>query len=194
VSRTYSMSTRDAARAHTRTVILDAATEHFADAWYDQITLSDVARAAGVSQQTVLNHFGSKLGLYLAAVRERRVPQIRAIRDRAIEGDVGSVVRAVTEDYELTGDSTVRAVALAEREPELAEVIEGGRVSHRAWVETLLRPQLASRRGGRRDRLLNLLVAVLDVSTWHQLRRVQGLSRDDVVDHLTDLVEAVVRG
>lgn len=47
-------------------------------------------------------------------------------------------------DYERTGDGTVRLLALAERTPELAQVAEGGRVSHRAWVESVFAPQLGA--------------------------------------------------
>jgi AcrR family transcriptional regulator len=192
MARTYSMASRDEARRRTREQILDAAVGHFGDAWYDDITLASVARAAGVSQQTVANHFGTKLGLYLAAVNERTVPRVMAARDRAVAGDVRSVVEAVVEDYETSGPGTVRALALAEREPDLAEMLAAGAAFHASWVAEKLAPRLAGLRGARRAERERLLAVALEARTWHQLRHGHGLSRDDTVAHLLALVEALL--
>ncbi|MBO9520519.1 MAG: helix-turn-helix transcriptional regulator [Nocardioidaceae bacterium] len=191
MARSYSMATREEARRRTRESILDAAVANFGDAWYDDITLASVARAAGVSQQTLTNHFGSKLQLYLAAVAERSVPEMRRIRDRVVAGDVRSVVGCVVDDYELSGAGTVRALALADREPDLREMLAAGAAYHRDWVERALAPQLAKRRGRPRERLATLLVVALEVRTWEQLRRGQGLSREETVEHLAAMVTAL---
>src|SRR5689334_2985699 len=114
------MTSRERARAATREAILDAAVELFTPAWFDEVTLGDVAARAGVSQQTVVNHFGSKIGLYLAGVGERVAPAIAETRGGVPPGDVGAAVAAVVRDYESTGDGTVRMVALADRVEELA--------------------------------------------------------------------------
>src|SRR6201991_3178513 len=129
------MTARDRARAATREAILDAAVELFTPAWFDEVTLADVAARAGVSQQTVVNHFGSKIQLYLTGLSERFVPEVMAARGRAVPGDVGSIVETVIDDHERTGDGTFRTEALAERIDDLREVVAGGRRAHRAWVE-----------------------------------------------------------
>ncbi|WP_307827958.1 TetR/AcrR family transcriptional regulator [Nocardioides sp. SYSU D00038] len=190
--RGYDMGARAAAQERTREAILDAAVQLFDGAWYDQVTLADVARRAGVSQQTVVNHFGSKIGLYLAGVAERFAPLVRADRARAVPGDVASVVETVVRDYERTGDSTWRTVALVEREPALRELFEGGRRAHREFVEEVFAPQLAGRRGARRERLVQLLATTLEVGTWHSLRRDAGLDQETTASHLRALVEAVL--
>lgn len=57
---------RDAER--TRAAILQAAQEIFLRGDYHQASLSDIARRAGVTQSLIHHHFGSKKGLYVAAV------------------------------------------------------------------------------------------------------------------------------
>jgi len=191
-TRRYEMTTRDRARAATREAIMDAAVELFTPAWFDEVTLADVAQCAGVSQQTVVNHFGSKIGLYLAGISERVAPAIVAARSGVRPGDVHAAVEAVVGGYEVTGDGTFRTVALADRVEELQEVVARGRVAHRAWLDEVFAPQLRRRRGAARERVLLLLVAATDVTTWKTLRRDEGLSKAATVEHLRALVEAAL--
>lgn len=192
MARQYEMAGRVAAMQHTREAILDAAVELFEPAWFDEVTLADIARRAGVSQQTVVNHFGTKLELYLTGLRERFAPGIKAVRAAAVPGDVGSIVEAVLRDYEVTGDGTMRTITLAGRVEELAAVVERGRRAHREWVASVFAPQLARQRGRPRERRLRLLAAVLDVTMWRQLRRDEKLDVEDTRAHLTALVEGVL--
>lgn len=194
MARRYEMSGRSAAMQRTREAILDAAVDLFTARWFDEVTVADVARQAQVSQQTVVNHFGSKIDLYLTGLAERYVPSVLAVRDHAVPGDVGSIVATVVEDYEQTGDGTIRLLAVAARNPELVQVVEGGRASHEQFVRRVFASSIARRRGRNRDRLVRLLVTVLDVRTWHQLRREQGLGREETVEHLVTLVGAVLAG
>ncbi|GAA3816530.1 TetR/AcrR family transcriptional regulator [Nocardioides panacisoli] len=190
--RRYEMSSRSAAVQRTREAILDAATELFTPAWFDQVTLADIARRAGVSQQTVANHFGSKIGLYRAGLAERFVPMLTGLRGEPEPGDVDGVVAAVMRDYERTGDGTWRTVALADREPDLADIAENGRRWHRTWVERAFEPQLSRCTGADRNRVATLLVTVLDVVTWKKLRRDEGLSEEAVGAHLRVLVAGIL--
>jgi AcrR family transcriptional regulator len=192
MARRYEMTGRAAAMERTRETILDSAIERFTPVWFDEVTLADVARAAGVSQQTVVNHFGSKIGLYLAAVSERFAPVVAELRSHAVPGDVRSIVDTVLADYETSGDATFRLVSLAERVPELGQVVEGGRQAHRAWVEHVFAPQLTGMRGTRRERTVVLLATALDVLVWKALRRDQGLDLAATGEHLQVLVEGVL--
>jgi AcrR family transcriptional regulator len=74
----------------TRAALLDAAWELFSSRGFDRVTVAEVARAAGVTEKTAFNHFGSKEDLFfsrleafgeglLAAVRER--PGLAAVRE-----------------------------------------------------------------------------------------------------------------
>jgi TetR/AcrR family transcriptional regulator len=58
--------TRDAER--TRAAILRAARDVFILGDYNQASLSDIARRAGVTQSLIHHHYGSKKGLYISAL------------------------------------------------------------------------------------------------------------------------------
>lgn len=190
--RRYEMANRAEAKQRTREAILDVATHRFTSAWFDEVTLADIARQAGVSQQTVVNHFGSKAELYRIGIQERYVPQVTATRSAAVPGDVSSVVEAVLADYEVWGDSVVRNQVLADRIPELAEIIDGGREFHRSFVEHVLGARLRTLDGIDRERRLHLLQVALDVRAWHQLRREHGLDVEQTQRHLEVLVESLL--
>ena len=66
----------------TRDNILDAVDRLLGRYGYGKMSIADVAREAGVSQQTVVNHFGSKEDLYLVGVRERWAPAVNEVRSR----------------------------------------------------------------------------------------------------------------
>jgi AcrR family transcriptional regulator len=185
------MAGREAARLRTRELILDAVTS-MADQWYDEVTLADVARTAGVSQQTVVNHFGSKLNLYLTAIGERFGPEAIRLRSSAVPGDARAIVDAVMADYEVTGDRTWRFIALAQRLEELQPVLRSGRRAHRDFLEEVFAPMLARRGSARRETELVSLSLLLDVTTWWQLRRAEGLSRKETSREVLRLVEAAL--
>ena len=191
-SRTYDMSARRAAMRTTREAILDTAVELFGPRYYDEVTLAEVARAAGVSTQTVVNHFGGKSQLYLAGVSERVAPEIARLREGAVPGDLGSVVDAVLNDYETTGQSTMRTLGIAPRLPELAEMLEAGRTWHHEWTAEHLRPCVAHLRGQARARRLRAAATVLDVTTWHDLRTRQGLPAEETRAVLMTMLEPML--
>ena len=180
-TKRYSMELRAAAAEATHERILVAAQEAFLERWYDEVTLAEVARCAGVSGQTVINHFGGKDQLFTAA-HERLAQELVERRYNAEPGDVGQIVDALLDDYEVTGDSVVRLLALEEKVPALAPTIAGGRKGHREWVETMFQAP---------ERVPELIVAT-DVYTWKLLRRDQGLSREETAAAIRHMVQAII--
>ena len=61
---------REQNRLEQRSRILDSAFRLFAEHGFDQVTVSDVAKAARVARATVFNHFASKQGLVEAITAE----------------------------------------------------------------------------------------------------------------------------
>ena len=181
-TRPYRQTARAAAREETRRRIVDAAYRAFVSHWYDEVTLSGIAAEAGVSQQTVINHFGTKEALVAQAI-ERFSEGIQSRRDEPPAGDVEAFVRATVEDYELTGDTVIRALAVEPRFPTLAPHLARGRAKHREWCETKL---------GATGAKLPLVVVATDVYTWKLLRRDQGLSKDETARAMLALVTAVL--
>ena len=192
--RPYRMDSRTAAARRTRDSILEAAERLFTDRAFDEVTVADIAEAAGVSQQTVVNHFGSKERLYLTGMEERVAPRIQAQRARVRPGDLDSVVDIVIEDYEGTGPATLRLLAAAERTETLAETARIGRRFHHGWVRHALGPQLDRLGDEAREETARLLAIALDVRTWGQLRFDDGRTVEETRADLKRLVEAVLRG
>ena len=175
------MDSRRAAAEATRRRILDAATHAFLNDWFDEVTIQSIATAAGVSGQTVLNHFGGKEAL-LESAADELTRQIVARRGAGAPGDAAAAVGALVDDYEITGDPTIRALALEEKVSALAPLLARGRASHREWVEeTFGRPDLTPE-----------LIAATDVYTWKLLRRDQRLSRDATCAAMIRIVRALL--
>jgi AcrR family transcriptional regulator len=179
--KAYSMDLRAAAAEATHERILGAATEAFLERWYDDVTLAEVAKRAGVSGQTVINHFGGKEQL-AAAAHERLSGQIQSLRYSPEPGDAPALVEALVDDYETTGDAVIRLLALEEKVLSLQPLLASGRDGHRRWVEEMFRA----------PELLAELVVATDVYTWKLLRRDQGLSRDETVAAMLRIVQALL--
>ncbi|WP_116200094.1 TetR/AcrR family transcriptional regulator [Amycolatopsis circi] len=110
----------DRGGARTRARIAEVATGLFLERGFDEVTIAEVAAAAGVSKVTVFSHFERKEDLLLdrlpeaielvrAAVRERTGGAVDALRQFALTlaeephvlsglgGDVGPLMRTVAE-------------------------------------------------------------------------------------------------
>ena len=180
-TRAYSMELRAAAAEATRERVLAAAREAFLEGWYDEVTIGGIAKDAGVSGQTVLNHFGDKESLLMTAA-ERFNAEVRSVRWAAEPGDIDGVVDALLNDYEVTGDGVVRLLATEQRVPAIRPVLKRGRAGHRQWVEEMF---------ARPDLVLELIVAT-DVYAWKLLRRDQGLTRAQTADSISKTVKALL--
>src|SRR6476619_7712904 len=156
-TRTYRMSTRVAAAEATRERIVDAAAEAFADRWYEEVTLRQVAADAGVALQTVRNHFEGKDELFRAAI-ERIGERIQSVRDSAVAGDADGAIAILVDDYERTGDTNLRMLAMEPRRPIVAPLLDRGRAGHQAWVERVFAAALTGLRGKARARRVAQLV------------------------------------
>ena len=187
-SRTYNLGARATAQEATRDRIVEVTKGFLMDRWYDEMTLRDIAADSGVSLQTVVNHFGSKDGVAAAAV-ERLSEDILARRE-VEAGDIAAAVGAIVDDYEVTGDMTIRSLALAERIPVIAGFMSLGAASHRDWVERFFAHRLP-RPGSAREVRVTQYAALLDVYMWKLMRRDRGMSQDEVAAAMLELVEAL---
>jgi AcrR family transcriptional regulator len=184
------MDARAAAAEATRERILDIAYGQFMERWYDEVTLRDTAKEAGVALQTVVNHFGTKENLF-STVAERFSASIAETRGGVQPDDITAATAALVADYEQTGDTNLRMLALEERVSTVAEGLTSGRRSHREWVERIFPAALSDLRGAHRRRCLAELLTITDVLTWKMLRRDHGLSRAQTEDAIRELLEAV---
>jgi AcrR family transcriptional regulator len=184
------MSTRAAAVELTRERILHTACDAFMHGWYDDVTLRNIAADADVALQTLVNHFGTKEVLFGAAA-ERISDAISRLRWTVAVGDLDGAATTLVDDYERTGDFTLRTLAIEERAPVVQPLIARGRRGHQEWVEHIFAVALAGLRGVDRRRRVAQLVVATDVFTWKLLRRDKGLSRDQSITAIRELVEAL---
>ena len=121
------ISYAEASRVLLRDSILDGMREMLLARDWSSITLSDVARAAGISRQTIYNEFGSRHGLaqgYALRLADRLVDQIHG----AINDNVGDVYAAFLQGFrdfftESSADPLVISLLTGTSKPDLLQII-----------------------------------------------------------------------
>src|SRR5262245_3792471 len=76
-----------------RQQILDAANVLFAERAYDEVSIDDIARAAGVTRGLVHHYFGGRKEVYLALLT-----RLAEVREAALRPPVGRTARARVAD------------------------------------------------------------------------------------------------
>src|SRR5690606_24837549 len=125
---------------------VEAMQELFVERPFEDITLDEVARRAGVTLQTLLRRFGSKQGLFAAAAADAH-ERIEAQRGEAEPGHLRRAIANLFDHYEAWGEVALRLLTQEERFEEVREVTRLGRASHAAWVERVSEGELEGRRG-----------------------------------------------
>jgi AcrR family transcriptional regulator len=188
-TRSYSMTARAEAAERTRLRILDAMVELAASRLLADISLEDVAGAAGVSVQTVLRRFGSRAGL-IGSAYAHAVVEVEEERQAPV-GDLGAAVAVIVEHYERRGDGVVLMLAQEGSDETARRITENGRRLHREWVQTVFAPFLPAT-GPAREARVDLLAVATDVYTWKQLRRDRGLDVKTTTQRIHELVAALI--
>lgn len=137
---TYDSPLRRKQAAETRAKVVEAARRLFAERGFAAATIADVAREAGVSQQTIYGSFGGKQGLVLALVdlidRDSDVPAL-AGKLLASE-DPGEIlelaVRIPRSVVESSGDLVLALAGAAPTDEAAAAAIAEGRKRHDAGL------------------------------------------------------------
>ena len=117
----------EASRVLLRDSILDGMRDMLLVRDWSSITLTDVARAAGISRQTIYNEFGSRQGLaegYALRLADRLVNAV----DAAINNNIGHVYEAFLEGFraffmESASDPLVISLLNGEAKPDLLQII-----------------------------------------------------------------------
>jgi AcrR family transcriptional regulator len=188
--RSYSMAKRSATAAATREKILRSTLQLATEKLTVEIVLADVAKRAGVTVQTILRHFGTRDGLFDAAVN---YGGSEIIAERATPvGDVAHALEVIVDHYEARGDWVIALLGQEASDERIRGITVPGKQLHREWVETVFEPQLAGRSGASRELTIDLLVVATDVYCWKILRRDRGFNRDETERAMRLLVEAVL--
>ncbi|MFL5832377.1 MAG: TetR/AcrR family transcriptional regulator [Solirubrobacterales bacterium] len=191
-TRPYRMKTRAKATEATRKKILDAVEIAFEELFYDEITLTEVARRAGVSVQTVLRHYENKDGLFVASYLHT-AEKMGADRGPLPVGDAEKIVGDLVDHYERFGDRVLWLLAQEEREPILKHLADAGRLYHLQWCRQAFATALEGLRGKAAERRLAQFVAATDVYVWKLLRRDRGLSKPQTKLAMRELIEPLMK-
>lgn len=187
--RPYRQTARAQAAEATGERILDAFVARLRDGWFDEIRLEDVAQGAGVSVQTVIRRFGGKDGLLDAAFQW--IGREIDVRRDVAPGDTAGAVRALSDDYEVTGDLVIRSLAQEDRYRGMRRITDAGRAFHRAWVARVFAPWLQGEPDAARRRLDALVVAT-DLYLWKLLRRDMNRPAAEYQAHVATLIAAAL--
>ncbi|MEZ0054173.1 AcrR family transcriptional regulator [Mycobacterium sp. MAA66] len=117
----------EASRVLLRHSILDGMRELLVAKDWSSITLSDVARSAGISRQTIYNEFGSRQGLaegYAMRLADRLVDAVVA----AINANIGDIHAAFLQGFrmfftESASDPLVISLLTGVAKPDLLQII-----------------------------------------------------------------------
>jgi AcrR family transcriptional regulator len=185
-------------KARTRRVIADAAARLFAERGYEQVAVSDVAREAEVSEQTVYNYFQTKEQLVTDRDEQVQDELTRLIRTRAR----GITPAAAIRDFVLDSVEGIRRVPAEQWRGELGYLAAISPTVHRLVLEmsdrqadalataisetTAVRPEIAKLQG-------IALAGVFQILISEAGRRTrEGQSQDQIADELRTAIEAIL--
>ena len=151
---------RERKKRETRETIARAAWKLFKRRGFDEVTVADIAAAAGVSEKTVFNYFPAKEDLVFEAGMQRTAALIDAVRSRPEGTSIVAPFRQWTMDYlDRIEHEPVEEVT---RIPKL--VMRSDQLRARLFIgweqeASLLGPVIAEQVGERPDSVLPVVVA-----------------------------------
>ena len=189
---------RERKKARTRQAIADAAARLFAQRGYEQVAVSDVAREAEVSEQTVYNYFQTKEQLVIDLDQQIQDELCRLIRTRA----PGTTPAAAIRERVLGSVEGIRRYPAEQWRGELGYLAAISPTVHRIALEasdrqanaiasaisdtTAVAPEIARLQG-------IALAGVFQIIISEAGRRTrEGQSQDQIADELRPAIEAVL--
>src|ERR1700746_3441792 len=189
---------RELKKARTRQVIADAAARLFAERGYEQVAVSDVAREAEVSEQTVYNYFPTKEQLVTDRDQQVQDELSRMIRTRA----PGTTPTAAIREFVLDTVEGIRRIPAEQWRGELGFLAAISPTVHRLALEMSDRqaaalatalaetdtvaPEIARLRGIALAGVFQIIIAEAGRRTR------EGQSQNQIADELRPAIEAVL--
>lgn len=189
-SRTYSNDKRAAGAARTEQKILKVLGELWLEYSIHEITMEMIAARSGVTVRTILRKFGSKEGLYEAALKHD-VTGIRVLKDQTRVGDVDHIAAMLMQEYEWSGMAGIRTLALEGYLDLAAQILRKGREFHTAWCERVFEPFLPADPVQRRI-MIGALYSVTDINKWKLLRKDLGYSAAETEEIFKKIIQGTI--
>jgi AcrR family transcriptional regulator len=189
---------RERKKARTRAAIAAAAARLFAQRGYEQVSVSDVAREAEVSEQTVYNYFQTKEQLVTDLDQDFQDQASRLIRTRA----PGTTAAAAIRDLVLDAVEGIRRVPSDQWLGELGYLAAISPTVHRLLLEmsdrhaasiataisetSTVTPELAKLQGVALAGVVQILISEAGRRTR------EGQTQKQIADELTPAIEAIL--
>ena len=189
---------RERKKARTRQAIADAAARLFAERGYEQVAVSDVAREAEVSEQTVYNYFPTKEQLVTDRDQQVQDELSRLIRARP----PGTTPAAAIRGFVLDSVDGIRRIPAGQWRGEIGFLAAISPTVHRLTLEVSDRqaaavaaaitetdavaPEIAKLRGIALAGVFQIIIA----EAGRRTREGQG--QDQIADELRPAIEAVL--
>jgi AcrR family transcriptional regulator len=189
---------RERKKARTHRVIADAAARLFAERGYEQVAVSDVAREAEVSEQTVYNYFQTKEQLVTDLDQHFQEELDRQIRTRA----PGTSPAAAIRELVLDAVEGIRRYPAEQWRGELGYLAAISPTVHRLALEMSDRQANAIATAIRESSTITPEIAKLQgialagvfqiIITEAGQRTLNGQGQDQIADELRPAIEGVL--
>jgi AcrR family transcriptional regulator len=205
--RRYQSARRSAQAADTRGAVLDAARGLFVDTGWQKTTIAAIARAAGVSAETIYAVFGSKTALLEALVAlairgaQPQTPLLEQAGPRAIaaEHDQRRQLDVFARDIAQVLSRVAPLVAVvrsaAESDPQLAALYRQLHAGRRRNLEAVAEALLANgplRHGLDREAATSAIWRLASPELFLLLRDIDGLTTEAYADWLAATLVATL--
>jgi AcrR family transcriptional regulator len=189
---------RELKKARTHRLIADVAARLFAERGYEHVTVSDVARDAEVSEQTVYNYFPSKEQLVTDRDQQVQDQLVDLIRARAPRVSPAAAIR----DYVLASVDGIPSISPELWRGELGYLAVMSPTVHRLTLEMTDRQAdaIAAAISDTTPVLTEVaklqgiaIASVFQIILSHAGRRThEGRSQTEIADELHPIIEAVL--
>ena len=190
VNKPYSSTLRDRQVAQTRELILDALTTLLGDRRVDEVTMRDIAAAAGVSERTVYRHFPDRDALHEGL--SQRLPQLDGVAPSFGLGGLDDIAPTSRRLMELLDEHYVTARAEAVFNADPRRFAADTRANTREMRELLAKglPDLSEREQLRISAVIRCLVSS---QAWLRMREEFGVPGTESGPVVAWVIDTIIR-
>ena len=191
-TRKYEMSVRAKAAETTSVEIIRVVGKLWMKYSIHEITLQMVAQNAGVTVMTILRKYGSKEGLFDAAIGVDTAG-IQDVRKESQPGNISQAISMLMKEYEYSGPAVIRTLAVENDLPVAAKILKKGRELHKEWCQRIFTQYLPASNDKEYQIMLGAFYAATDVYKWKLLRKDLGYSEEETEKILIKTVRGIIK-
>jgi AcrR family transcriptional regulator len=191
-TRKYKMGVRAKAAEITSEEIIRVVGQLWMKYSIHEITLQMVAQNTGVTVMTILRKFGSKEGLFEAAIRADTAG-IQDVRKESQAGNISQAISVLMKEYEYAGPAVIRTLAVENDLSVAAKILKKGRQLHKEWCQLIFAQYLPESNDNEYGIMLGTFYAATDVYKWKLLRIDLGYSKVETEKIFIKTVRGIIK-